>query len=176
MLRQLGIHAITCGYVLFNALRVIAYVPQIRKLCASEGASGVSAASWLMFAGAHGSTALYAFGIQRDYMLALLTSVNFVCSMSIAWLAFHRQRQGAREAAAVAAMAPSSDSSSIVTPACAVQSLPRPGLPSPAGNRIDPSFLDAVTRDRRRTVQLHFRPLGLASGIRVRTARMKRAA
>ena len=92
MLHQLGMHAITYGYVVFNGLRVIAYVPQIRKLCVNEDASGVSAVSWMMFAGAHGSTALYAFGIQHDLMLALLTSVNFVCSMAIASLAFHRQK------------------------------------------------------------------------------------
>ena len=83
--------AVTCGYFVCSVARIVAYVPQIQKLCERGGAGGVSVVSWLLFAAAHLATLLYAVVVRHDAALAWMSLMNTVGSFTIAALAYQRQ-------------------------------------------------------------------------------------
>ncbi len=84
---------VTCGYLICSVVRVIAYVPQIKKLCKRGGEGGVSVTSWLLFAIAHGATLLYGSVVRHDDVLAWMSLLNTVGSLAVAALALRRQAQ-----------------------------------------------------------------------------------
>jgi hypothetical protein len=144
------LHWVTVCYVGCNALRLVAYGPQIWKLVRGGSAEGVSVASWSIFAATHASTCLYAWEVQRDVTLGWATLGNLVACLVIAGLAAWRQLQ-ARAA---------SDDGGL-------------GCPAGRGRQRDATFLDAVTGHPGRAVRRHLGSLGLASRIRIRTPRVK---
>ena len=142
---------VTSAYVLFSAIRLFAYTPPIRGLVRGECVEGVSLASWLIFGAAHASTSAYAVVIQGDAALAWSTAFNAIACFAIVVLAWYRRRNAA------------------------VQTASRSAVSDDCGG-TDTSLLDAVTRDERDAVRLHLRAFGLATGIRMRAARVKGAA
>jgi hypothetical protein len=160
------IDAVTGLYLAANAMRLFAYVPQVRCLLHRDRRDGVSVLSCLLFAAAHASTAIYAFTIQQNAMLALWAIGNLLPTLLIALLAA-RRRDGDEKALNNASAFYSAGFTS--TPASREH---RIGL----GRRIDAAFFDAVTGNPRDTGHLQFRPFDLATGIGIRAARMKSAA
>ncbi|MDP3256993.1 hypothetical protein [Bosea sp. (in: a-proteobacteria)] len=76
-----------------NALRVFAYVPQIRRAATdTHGASAISYTTWSLFLVAHLSTVAYAIVNRSDWMLAACFAANSVCCVAILVLA-HRNRR-----------------------------------------------------------------------------------
>lgn len=144
------LYLVTGCYVACNALRLIAYGPQIWKLWRGGPADGVSVASWLIFAATHASTGLYVWRVQHDVTLAWVTLCNLAACLAIAALAARRQRE--------TRVASGDDERSS-----------RDGRV----HHRDATFLDAVARHPGRFVRRHLGSLGLASRIRVRASRMK---
>ena len=154
---------VTCTYLLFSGLRLFAYIPQIGMLVRRECIDGVSIGSWTTFTAAHASTALYAVAVQRDAALAITTVFNVIACLLIVGLAWQRRRERQRCVPA----------RPIVPFATTAARRPRAMLLCP---RADAAFFDGVARDQGRAVGLHLGPFGLATGIRMRTARVKSAA
>ena len=170
MSNETWLHAVTGLYVVCNASRLLAYVPQIDALVRQRRVEGVSVASWLIFAVAHASTAAYAYAMRSDTMLVWYGIANLVASLSIAWLA----AQGQRRARVAEGASGASDVERFYSAAHADGSSGRHD--GRLRGDVDAAFLDAVARDQRDAVGFQFRPLGLASGIGERAARMEGAA
>jgi uncharacterized protein with PQ loop repeat len=67
-----------------NALRAIAYMPQIRCVLRDKRrASGVSIATWVLFAASNGSTVAYAILTLQDAIMAVIFSFNTVACLAI---------------------------------------------------------------------------------------------
>jgi uncharacterized protein with PQ loop repeat len=81
------VHAVTIFFAVTNAARIFAYLPQIARLVRSEGAAGVSVASWLVFASAHAGAVAYNIVVQHSATLALWAAGNLLASLTIALLA-----------------------------------------------------------------------------------------
>ena len=163
------IHLVTVIYMVCNVTRVLAYLPQIVCLVRGGAADGVSVSTWMMFAAANGSTAIYALEVQSSAMLVVLNAANLSGNLVVAVLAAWRQRQardrrlaytdgGAFYAAAFTPLVPSCDE----------------GLGE--ADLADAPLLDPVARDQRDPIRLQLRPFDLASLVGIRAARMKRAA
>jgi len=76
-----------------NGLRVLAYIPQMRKAASDpNGASAISRATWNLLLIANVSTVLYAIVNRGDWMLAAFFVVNCACCVAILLLA-HRNRR-----------------------------------------------------------------------------------
>lgn len=89
LLEDLTLALFTVG----NGLRVLAFVPQIRKAATDpNGASAISPASWNLFLVANVSTVLYAIVNRGDWMLATCFMLNSACCIAILVLA-HRNRR-----------------------------------------------------------------------------------
>lgn len=145
---------VTFTYLLFSGIRLFAYVPQIAMLLRRQCIDAVPIASWLTFAAAHASTALYAVAVQHDAALAITTLFNVVACLAIVGLAWQRRHE--KRCRAIPKQSP--------------VRRPRALLLCP---RADASFFDSVARDQGRTVGFHLGAFGLATGIRMRTARVK---
>ncbi|BAT59574.1 hypothetical protein GJW-30_1_02107 [Variibacter gotjawalensis] len=71
-------------FTAFNVVRLVAYVPQIRKAaCDQNGASAIAYSTWVMFFFAHASTVAYALVNQKDASLALWFTANAACCLAI---------------------------------------------------------------------------------------------
>ncbi len=71
-------------FIAMNALRLLAYVPQIVQLWRDQrGAKGISCASWTMFTAANCSTALYALFVQNAHLPAFLFGLSTLGSFAI---------------------------------------------------------------------------------------------
>jgi uncharacterized protein with PQ loop repeat len=80
-----------------NALRIFAYIPQIRKAATDRnGASAISYTTWLLFLIAHLSTAAYAIVNRSDWGLAACFVANAVCCLAIVAVAYCKRRRHAR--------------------------------------------------------------------------------
>jgi hypothetical protein len=161
------IDAVTGLYLAANAMRLFAYVPQVRCLLQRDRRDSVSVVSCLLFAATHASTAIYAFAIQQNTMLALWAIGNLLPNLLIALLSARRQRDGSEEALNNASAFYSAAFTS--TPASREDRIGR-------GRRVDAAFFDAVTGNPRDAGRLQFRPFELATRIGIRAARMKGAA
>ena len=89
-----GAETALAAFTIFNAVRVVAYVPQIAKIAAdSNGASAVSITTWLLFALSHASTVAYAVFSVGDMALAAIFGVNTAFCALIVGLTVSRRRQ-----------------------------------------------------------------------------------
>ena len=80
-----------------NSIRVVAYLPQIRKAAADKnGASSISLMTWFLFLVAHLSTVAYALINRSDWGLATCFAVNAVCCVAILAVACWKRRNHAR--------------------------------------------------------------------------------
>jgi hypothetical protein len=80
-----------------NWLRVLAYVPQIRKAATDKnGASAISCTTWSLFLVAHASTIAYALVNRSDPWLALCFAGNAMCCVVILAIAWWKGRDRAR--------------------------------------------------------------------------------
>ena len=67
-----------------NALRVLAYVPQIVRIGQDQqGAQAISYFTWILFAVSHLSTVFYALTVAQDGYMALVFVANTVCCFTI---------------------------------------------------------------------------------------------
>lgn len=81
-------------FTVFNAVRVVAYLPQIAKIAVdTNGASAVSITTWSMFALSHASTMAYAVLSVGDIALAAIFGVNTAFCVLIAGLTVLRRRR-----------------------------------------------------------------------------------
>lgn len=161
------IDAVTGLYLATDTARLFAYVPQVRCLLQRDRRDRVSVVSWLLFAATHASTAIYAFAIQQNPMLALWAIGNLLPNLQIVVLAAQRQRDGSETALNNASAFYSAGFTS--GPASREDSIGR-------GRRIDAAFFDAVAGNPRDAGRFQFRPFDLATRIGIRAARMKSAA
>jgi Flp pilus assembly protein TadB len=80
-----------------NSLRVIAYIPQIRKAATDQnGASAISYTTWTLFLLAHLSTVAYAIVNRSDWGLAACFATNAVCCLVIVAVAYCKRRRHTR--------------------------------------------------------------------------------
>jgi hypothetical protein len=80
-----------------NSLRVIAYIPQIRKAATDEnGASAISYTTWILFLVAHLSTVAYAIINRSDWGLAVCFAGNAICCLIIVAIAYCKRRRHSR--------------------------------------------------------------------------------
>ena len=64
-------------FTLFNGLRILAYIPQMRCILNDRnGATSVSCTSWALFGTSHAVTALYSLAVSEDWWLALNFAAN----------------------------------------------------------------------------------------------------
>lgn len=76
-----------------NAMRLLAYVPQIRKAAKdANGATAISYTTWSLFLIANLSTVAYALVNRGDRGLALCFSANAVCCLAILAVACWKRR------------------------------------------------------------------------------------
>jgi hypothetical protein len=81
----------------FNSLRILAYIPQIRKAATdANGASAISYTTWSLFLIAHVSTVAYALVNREDWGLAACFAGNALCCAAILIVAFLNRRGYAR--------------------------------------------------------------------------------
>jgi hypothetical protein len=92
----------TEGFVLLifsgcNALRVLAYVPQMWKLAQPGGdAKSVSCATWLLFFVSHLSTVAYLLTVTGDRFLAASFALNAAACLAIVTLTLAKRRRAAQ--------------------------------------------------------------------------------
>jgi DMSO reductase anchor subunit len=80
-------------FAAFSGLRIFSYLPQIRRVALDRnGATAISYATWALWTGSNVATALYALANLGDVCLALVSTVNAVCCLTvIALTAMKRQ-------------------------------------------------------------------------------------
>lgn len=98
--------AVVGAFALVNSVRVLAYVPQIVTVARdTNGASGVSYATWGLFLISHLTTIAYALVHLRDSIMALLFLGNaLACLAIIAITMVKRRRHAARRGVRVPSM------------------------------------------------------------------------
>ncbi len=166
-------HVVTGLYMVCNASRLLAYLPQIDGLVRRRRTEGVSVASWLIFAVTHASTAACAFEMNSDRMLVWYRLANLTASLLVASLAARAQWKARR----IDTLPVAANHAAMRFYSALHATADRSGQHGDRlGHRVDAPFLDAVARDQRDPIPFQFRPFDLASGIGKRAARMKRAA
>lgn len=77
-----------------NALRVIAYLPQIAALVRRpDAAASFSHTSWVLFTSANASTAAYAWLVLADAVIASFNALSTLCGVILIGLALWRRVQ-----------------------------------------------------------------------------------
>lgn len=85
---------ILCIYSLFNALRVVSYLPQIVQIARDQdGAKAISLTTWWLWVGANGTTVLYAWVNLGDLPLAALNGMNTLACLVVIALTISKRRQ-----------------------------------------------------------------------------------
>lgn len=86
--------ALTMAFLGANAVRLLAYLPQLAALLRPGGdAGGVSMLSWALFGVSNLTTAAYAWAVLSDPAMTLLFSANFGCCAAIVGLTLRRRAQ-----------------------------------------------------------------------------------
>ncbi|MGX9426548.1 MULTISPECIES: hypothetical protein [Bradyrhizobium] len=81
-------------FTVFNALRVISYLPQIYRIAHdTNGASAISYSTWFLWTAANGSTAVYSFSNLGDMTLGLTNGFNALCCAIVVGLTAVKHRQ-----------------------------------------------------------------------------------
>ena len=84
-------------FTAFSSVRVISYVPQIRKVVQdTNGASAISYSTWIMWTGAHTATGLYAAINLADTYLACMSALYAGCCMIVIGVTILKRRISAR--------------------------------------------------------------------------------
>jgi hypothetical protein len=80
-------------FTVLSALRIFAYVPQIRRVARdTNGASAISYSTWSLWTGANISTALYALTNLGDLYLAFVSTLYAGCCVTVILLTIHKRR------------------------------------------------------------------------------------
>jgi hypothetical protein len=83
---------ITAAFGIFNALRLVSYIPQIVAVARDRhGAEAKSLSCWSIWVGANATAALYAWVNVGDAVLALTSGFNTVCCLTVVALALHKR-------------------------------------------------------------------------------------
>lgn len=91
-------------FALSNALRVLAFVPQIVRIVRDEGgAAAVSYTAWILFGLSNLTTAVYAVLIVEDWLMALLFMASTAACGVILGLTFIKRAQISKQALQAAA-------------------------------------------------------------------------
>ena len=86
-------HITLLFFVMFSALRIISYLPQIYRVAADEnGASAISYSTWALWVAANVSTALYAGINLRDPYLAFVSVIYATCCVTVIVLTAIKRR------------------------------------------------------------------------------------
>lgn len=81
-------------FTIFNALRLVSYLPQIYKIAHDvNGASAISYSTWFLWTAANGTTAVYSYSNLGDITLGLTNGLNALfCAAVIVLTAFKHHR------------------------------------------------------------------------------------
>lgn len=80
------------AFIVFNAIRMIGYMPQIRCLCRDGGkGSAVSLATWSLFSLANATTVAYAVFVIKDWLMAIVFLFNLTGSLTISLIIVHKR-------------------------------------------------------------------------------------
>jgi len=84
------------AFAIANGGRVIAYVPQIMRVCRDpNGAAAVSVTTWIFFTAANVATVVYALTALDDVVTASVFGLNAIgCLLIVALTAFRRMTTG----------------------------------------------------------------------------------
>jgi hypothetical protein len=86
--------AVFGAFMLVNSLRILAYVPQMLAAAKdTNGASGVSYATWSLFLVSHLTTIVYAIVYVGDSVMALIFFGNASACLVVLTITFIKRRQ-----------------------------------------------------------------------------------
>ena len=81
-------------FTIFSSLRIISYVPQIRRVAIdTNGASAISYSTWGLWTGANIATALYAAMNLKEFYLSAVSSVYAICCIVVILLTILKRRR-----------------------------------------------------------------------------------
>ncbi len=94
------LHSLVIGAnVLFTSFRIAAHVPQLIAVIRDPGdARAISVTSWTMFAMANSSNAVYAAMLASDGLMWGINLLSAVSCMTVAGVAWSKQRRARRAA------------------------------------------------------------------------------
>lgn len=82
------------AFAVFSALRVVSYVPQIRKVARDQnGASAISYATWGLWTCANTATASYAAVNLQDIYLSTVSGLYAFCCVVVIGITMHKRKQ-----------------------------------------------------------------------------------
>jgi hypothetical protein len=88
-------------FTVFNALRVVSYLPQMYKIARdTTGAAAISYSTWILWTGANGSTAIYSLINLGDITMTWINELNTLCCTAVITLTAFK-RAGFAEARAL---------------------------------------------------------------------------
>ena len=81
-------------FAVFNALRLVSYLPRIYKIARdTTGAGTISYSTWILWTAANSSTAIYSLTNLGDITLAWTNGLNALCCTIVITLTAFKQRQ-----------------------------------------------------------------------------------
>lgn len=96
-------------YATTNGLRVVSYLPQIRRVARGRsGAKVIALSTWALWSISNFTTALYAFVVVGDGLLASISTFNTLSCVTVVALVIRERRRFAVEAMTLASRAPKS--------------------------------------------------------------------
>lgn len=88
------LEAAAWAFTILNALRTIAYLPQLAAIWRDQlRATAISLSAWTLWAASHLSTALYASEATGDRLLVAMMLVNAAFCAAIVLLTRHKRRE-----------------------------------------------------------------------------------